>query len=248
MNLRVVTRQFYSIYKAKGLFFLVKYIFRALHDAYVKKYIFGSFSQKGEDLVIEKILGDKKKGFYIDVGAHNPTVYNNTKRFYEKGWSGINIEPNPILFKRFKKERKRDVNLNIGIGKKSTVLSFYEINPDSLSTFSKSEKNAKINLGYTLSHEYKIHVSTLKNVISKYVRNNIDFLSVDTEGWDLEVLQSNDWVRYRPRVVCVETGDFGSMMEGKKSNKKSKIDMFMAKNKYHEVYSNGLNSIYTENF
>jgi len=246
MNLKALFKQFKSIYKNNGIIYLISYFGRAINDGYIKKYIQGSYSQKGEDLIIEKYIGSKKRGYYVDVGAHNPHKYNNTKRFYEKGWKGINIEPNPLLYKKFVEQRKRDINLNIGIGEKSGVADFYELQPDSLSTFSKKEMASKVELGYVLQKKYKIKVVSLKNILNKISNQKIDFISVDTEGLDLEVLKSNDWIRYRPTLVCVETADFTQEISGKNNNKKKQINNLMQANNYKELYSNGLNTIYKD--
>ncbi len=247
MNTKAIIKQFTSIYRNQGPLSLFVYLFKAFNDGYINKYFRGSFSQKGEDLVIEKFIGTKKRGFYIDVGAHNPNVFNNTKKFYSKGWRGINIEPNPVLFEAFTRERKRDINLNIGIGRTEGTALFYELEPDSLSTFSEKEMKDKLKLGYELRKKYKIKVTSLKEIISKYCKTRIDFLSIDTEGLDYEVLQSNDWKRFRPTLVCVETADFNSKITGtKKSNKENLINAFMKNNGYEEVFSNGLNSLYKD--
>ena len=92
-------------------------------NTYIKSVFTNSFSQYGEDVIIDRLLCHKKRGFYIDIGANHPDRFSNTKRFYVKGWSGINIEPNPIIFKKFAK-RTRDVNLNIGIGGGESTIGF----------------------------------------------------------------------------------------------------------------------------
>lgn len=247
VNIVALLKQFSTIYKKQGFMFLSAYLVTALNDTYVKKHIHGSHSQKGEDLIIDKILGNIKKGFYIDVGAHNPNIFNNTKRFYMRGWSGINIEPNPVLFKEFVRQRKRDTNLNIGIKKKSGRAQFYEFVSDGLSTFSKDEVKKNTQLGYKLKQERELRVDSLKNVIEEHGKANIDFISIDTEGLDFEVLESNDWKKFRPTVVCIETGDFNSMITGKGSNKKKLIDSFLTKKGYKQYYDNGLNTIYKNN-
>jgi len=247
MNTEAIIKQFITIYKKRGPLYCFIFIINAFNDLCIKKFIRGSFSQKGEDIIIEKIIGQKKKGFYIDVGAHNPNIYNNTKRFYVKGWSGINIEPNPILIKEFIRQRRRDINLNVGVRKTSGKAKFYEFEFDGLSTFSKDEMKKNQKLGYKLKQELDIDVLSLKKIITKYYYKKIDFLSIDTEGLDFEVLQSNDWKKFRPAVVCIETGDFNSMITGKKSNKKKLIDSFMYKNEYTEYYDNELNTIYRTN-
>lgn len=247
LNIKAVGRQFLNIYKENGFINLLIYLAKAINDTYIKKYVLGSFSQKGEDLIIERIIGDIKKGFYIDIGAHNPNVFNNTKRFYLKGWNGINIEPNPRLIKEFFKQRHRDINLRIGIGKTSGNATFFEFIADGLSTFSRTEAEKNIKLGYPLRQTLKIPVYPLVDIIEKYGKSEIDFISVDTEGLDFEVLQSNDWKKFRPKAVCVETGDFSAMITGKKRfNKKHLIDSFLIKNGYTEYYDNGLNTIYVD--
>ena len=96
-----------------------------------------SYSLYYEDLIIDSLLSYKKNGFYIDIGANDPVKFNNTARFYQRGWCGINIEPNPELFKRLEEARKRDINLNIGVGEKETELTFYHISAHTLSSFNK---------------------------------------------------------------------------------------------------------------
>ncbi|MDD3083400.1 MAG: FkbM family methyltransferase [Candidatus ainarchaeum sp.] len=199
-------------------------------------HFFGSHSQHREDIVIDKLLGNKKNGFYVDIGANNPTGFNNTKRFYEKGWSGINIEPNVRGYKLFLKERKRDINLNIGIGEKEDTITFYEMEPDMLSTFSKKEAIENQKNGYKLVKERKVKILPLKNVLEKYAKGKeIDFFSIDTEGFDLEVLKSNDWKKFKPKIICVE------IMQ---NNRGKKIESFLKKIGFEKVHQNNTNTIY----
>ncbi|SRR5258706_2298030 len=246
INTKALITQFNTIFRKRGILFLFIYIITAINDTYIKKYLRGSFSQKGEDLVIERIVGSKKRGFYIDVGANNPNIFNNTKRFYDKGWSGVNIEPNPVLIKEFQQKRVRDINLNIGIRKNPGTARFYEFEADGLSTFSKEEKDNYLKLGYKLKQQLNVEVQSLKSIIGVYGKSKIDFISIDTEGLDYEVLESNNWKKFRPTLVCIETGEFSSIIKGKSSNKKYLIDKFMGKNGYGQVFTNGLNSLYKD--
>ena len=109
---------------------------RRLTEIYFEKFL-SSFSQYGEDLVLDKLLLNVTTGTYLDVGANDPNHFSNTKRFYLRGWTGINVEPNPTLFRLLEKHRKRDVNLNIGVGSKTDRLVFYSMNAHTLSTFDK---------------------------------------------------------------------------------------------------------------
>jgi len=98
-------------------------------------YLNNSFSQEGEDIILSRLFNDKKNGFYVDVGAHHPFRFSNTYKFYEKGWSGINIEPNPEDFHLFSKYRNRDININAGVGSNDGTLTYFMFNEPALNTF-----------------------------------------------------------------------------------------------------------------
>lgn len=169
-----------------------------------------SYSQEGEDMVIRGFYEGRKKykGFYVDVGAHHPYRFSNTMYFYKKGWRGINIEPSPEAMKWFKWFRRRDTNLNIGISESPQELTYYCFNEPALNGFSKeiSEKRDGLNARYHLTKTIPVPTLPLKQVLDQHVPKGkkIDFLSVDAEGFDLIVLNSNDWQQYRPTFVLVE--------------------------------------------
>lgn len=199
----------------------------------------GSFSQKGEDLEIDRLLNHQKTGFYVDVGAGDPDRFNNTKRFYLRGWHGINIEPNSRLYQKLVAARPRDINLNLGVAKEKGELTFYEIFPDTLSTFSKEEAAKRQAEGHQIVCETKVPVETLAGILTEYLENNtIDFLSVDTEGFDLIALQSNDWQKYRPKVICLESA------VGKAANINRQPGQYLESLGYQKAYDNGLNCLY----
>ena len=129
-----------------------------------------SYSQCGEDIIIRFIfdaLGISKPS-YIDIGAHNPTNLNNTTIFYLNGSRGINIEPDPTLFRRFESDRKSDTNLNIGIADKKGEMDFYFMSNPTLNTFSKDEVSKFEEFNYTVISTKKVKVDTISNVIEKY--------------------------------------------------------------------------------
>lgn len=169
-----------------------------------------SYSQEGEDMVIRGFYEAKKgyKGFYVDVGAHHPYRFSNTNYFYKKGWKGINIEPSPQAMKWFKWFRRKDINLNIGISESPQTLTYYCFNEPALNGFSKeiSQQRDGLNAKYKLLKTITVPTLPLSDVLDQYValRQKIDFLSVDAEGFDLIVLNSNDWQKYRPTFVLVE--------------------------------------------
>jgi FkbM family methyltransferase len=199
-----------------------------------------SYSQKHEDLIIDKILKFQKKGFYVDVGASDPVRFNNTFRFYKKGWRGINIEPNAVLMEKIKKARKNDINLYMGIGSSGKVLKFYIFFPHTLSTFSKAEADNYLKQGFPLEKESEIRLETMAEMLEKNAGGKkIDFLSIDIEGNDLEALKSNDWNKFRPRIICVELNTH----DGNKEEALA-IENFLKENGYIKKYDNGLNGIF----
>jgi FkbM family methyltransferase len=209
-----------------------------------RKKIKSSYSQMFEDYFIDKFLGFKKNGFYVDIGANDPDEMNNTKLFYLKGWRGINIDPNVDSYKKFTHARKNDVNINMGVADKYGVLSFYNFNPNVYSTFSKEEAQKRCSSGYKIIGETKVEVDSLENILEKNLPRgvNIDFMSVDTEGFDAIVLSSNNWSKFRPHFLCVEVSECTNPT----LNKNKSIIDFLGTNDYKEVYFNGTNSIFID--
>lgn len=208
----------------------------------VWQYLLNSYSQNKEDLFLDKIL-NKKRGFYVDVGAYDPFRYSNTARFYKKGGSGINIEPNPARFARFVKFRERDINLNCGVGSTTTKKLFYFFENDLLNTFSSFEAKRYIKLGFKLENKQKLEVVRLSEVFSKYLKDRkIDFLNIDTEGMQLEVLKSNDWQRFKPKVICIET--YYSYLQP--TAEAESISKFLEKMGYTKYCDVGQNSIFVD--
>lgn len=241
-------KKVYEKYKIYGFKIFVTYLIGEIKRRIWNQIVYKSYSLDGEDLVIDKILRNKKKGFYVDVGAYDPRRVNNTKRFYDKGWTGINIEPDKKNYKKFLQQRKRDINLNIGIGNKNSQLKFYKFIPDTLSTFSTKERLKYQQLGHKFLGTEIIDVKKLSNILNKYCQSKkIDFLSVDTEGYDLEVLESNDWKKFRPKVICIETAIYEGFKLTTHSRKKGyAIGSFLKSKGYKIILDNQTNSIYQD--
>lgn len=164
-----------------------------------------SYAQNREDVLLDRMFPRGVTGFYIDVGANDPVSNSVTKHFYDLGWSGINVEPAQGPFDRLVEERPRDLNLNIGLSDRPGKLTFYELPAESSggSTFSAAQAERHRNSGIP-SHSRTVEVATLAQVCEDHVTGNIDFLSVDVEEHEREVLEGGDWTRWRPRVVLVE--------------------------------------------
>ena len=162
-----------------------------------------SYAQNQEDVVLSNFFKDQKEGFYVDVGASDPTVRSVTKHFYDLGWTGINIEPVPRFYDQLVKERERDVNLCVAVGSKEDTLSFFEFEAEGISTLNQDNADHFTNLGYP-SKKITVDVVTLASICEKYCTKQIDFLKIDVEGWEKEVIEGGDWKNFRPRVVLLE--------------------------------------------
>ena len=167
-----------------------------------------SYSQQSEDIVLLKFFNKKWGGCFVDIGAFHPKKYSNTHLLTKLGWTGINIEPNPDQFIYFEKKRRKDINLNIGISLNEDELNYYAFNNPAVNTFDKlhAEKWSKVD-GFEIIKESKIKVQPLSSVLSKYLTTGrqIDLMTIDVEGLDIDVLKSNDWEKYRPIMILIES-------------------------------------------
>src|SRR4030066_382437 len=104
-------------------------------------------SQEGEDILLRRLFKSDylKKGFYVDVGAHDPVRFSTTLHFYLNGWNGINIDPAPGFKCKFDKLRERDINIEIGISSKEEELSYYSFSESAFNTFNKRNAQTIIN-------------------------------------------------------------------------------------------------------
>jgi FkbM family methyltransferase len=204
-------------------------------DSNVQRKVLGSYSQYLEDIFIESIFRNKETGSYIDIGANDPAVLSNTKRFYDRGWSGVNVEPDVALYKKICAARPLDVNLNVGIGKQADNLTFYELSPNTLSTFNKKAALHSVKReGARIISETLVKVISLADLFSStMVGRQVDFLSLDAEGYEREILSSNDWDRHRPTAIIVELNQ----------DKQGTVLQFLKNQGYVLIYYNGTNGI-----
>jgi FkbM family methyltransferase len=204
-----------------------------------------SYSQMGEDLIIDFLfqLRGIKKPTYIDIGAHHPYYLNNTAIFYLKGCRGINIEPDPLLFKKFIKKRKKDINLNYGVLDIKAEMEYYIMSSKTLNTFSKHRAYEYQNdNGYAIKSIKKIPVDTITNIIEQYCSGIFpDFLTIDAEGYDLKILESIDFTKTKPKIICTETLTLAENNEGKKINE---IIDFLKSKDYLIVADTFINTIF----
>ena len=180
-----------------------------------KRYLTGevliSWSQCGEDVLLGSFLRDRLddasyRGFWVDVGAHDPVKWSNTKIFSDRGWRGINVDASPDAITLLRRGRSRDINVNVGIGAEAGVFDYYIMSLGAMNTFSREFAEKAIEHGVKIVEVKKITVITLSQLLEEYLPDgqHVDFFTIDAEGLDLTILKSNDWNRFRPDYILIE--------------------------------------------
>lgn len=165
-----------------------------------------SYSQEGEDIILDRLFGDKIDGFFIDIGAHHARRFSNTYALYRKGWRGINIDATPGSMRSFEMLRPRDINLELAISDRKEPLSFIMFKEGALNTFDGTLAQSYIDSGWETQGTAEIVPETLADVLDKHLPANqkIDLISIDVEGEELQVLRSNNWSKYCPDIIIIE--------------------------------------------
>tara|TARA_Y200000002_G_C22615917_1_gene635985 strand:+ start:137 stop:799 length:663 start_codon:yes stop_codon:yes gene_type:complete len=151
-----------------------------------------SFSQFGEDLFIADFFANQKEGKYVDLGAFHPMRLSNTYLLHKKGWSGTNVDLNPITIDLFNLARKNDDNICCLMAGKDNLLKDVYFEDWSAANSLTSNEN--------LSEKKQMKTRTFESLIYK----NFDFLNIDLEGHDYEILQTIDFKKFNPKLICVE--------------------------------------------
>ena len=200
----------------------------------------GSFAQYGEDVFVWDYFKGKTPGTYLDIGANHPFKISNTYLLYRRGWRGVTVEPIPRLWLKHKKWRPHDIHLNCAASDQAGSLTFVELTPGVLSTFDESLANEEIRSGHArLVKKYDIGVMTVDELCDQYFRGEaVDFLSIDTEGFDIQVLRGMKLVTQRPRLIVVETAAAG------RGSNHAEIDDFLRQHGYRSIKKLGCNTFY----
>lgn len=168
----------------------------------------GSFSQHGEDRYLLDRF-QKNDGFFVDIGASHPFRISNTYLLYRLGWCGVTVEPIPELGRLHRRWRPRDKLVAKAVGLKSGKMTFFEMLPSVLSTLDKSvAEDYVVNRGAEVVREVDVDVITPLVLFEKNVgERQVDFLSIDIEGLDKEVVLNIDLDNFRPEVISVEVNE-----------------------------------------
>ena len=180
----------------------IYFFFNILHKKIKSKKI--SYSYGSVDLLLQYIFKYQTKGFYIDVGCHHPIMNNNTYLFYKKGWRGINVDLDKKNIDLFNFYRNKDLNINSAISSQEGErdLFFYH-DKSAINTVEKSVANYQ---KAQFKQIKKIKTKTLNSIIenSEFKNQTIDFVSIDVEGHEIEVIKGFDLKKFKPKVVVIE--------------------------------------------
>jgi len=199
------------------------------------------YSQNFEDVYLARCFPGNQPRFYVDVGAHHPTFESVTRHFYDKGWCGLNIDPDPDAFIALSSERKNDVNIKaICWDKDQLSLPFYRIPGTARSTALQSWSQQALVEGYSCT-ETSSPTVTLNSVLEKYYRPELGefaFLKIDAEGAEINVLKGIDLRKYRPGIILIESLD----LTGKSSGEfEITCGRYLLDNGYVKVFFDGVN-------
>lgn len=194
-----------------------------------------SYSLTSIDLVVDYIF-KKENGIYIDVGCNHPVYNNNTYLLNKKGWQGINIDIDKESVELFNLFRKKDFNINLAASSKKTELEYINFHDKSPINTIKTNQNQNL---HALEKIRKIKSDTLDSIIEKspYHNRKIDFVSIDVEGHEIEVIKGFNLKKYKPSIIVIEYLDI--------SLKKIEIKNFNLQNIVNsEIYKMMINSDY----
>ena len=198
-----------------------------------------SYTQNLEDVLLERCFRDLAEGFYVDIGACHPTASSITRWFYDRGWSGINIEPGEGI-EDFRRERPRDVNIEAAIAdfQGRTKFFVHTANPGT-STLSANSPTIVTEKAGDI-REQDVAVTTLSAVIDEHaVGKHIHFLKIDAEGAENAIISAADWQRYRPEVILIESTEPYTTVR-RHEPWQTRLD----RNGYRMVYFDGINDFW----
>jgi len=164
---------------------------------------FISHAQNFEDVMLWRALKDVPRGCYIDVGAGDPDRNTITRAFYERGWSGVNIEPEPAAFEALVRRRERDVNLRVALADLPGERRLHVPSVPGLATLQSGIAFRHRARGMEVQR-IRVAVQTLAEICRRHAPAEIHFLNIDVEGAEQLVLQGADFAQFRPWIVLAE--------------------------------------------
>lgn len=175
------------------------YYFYKLLKIYRNKKPSLHFGEFGEDIFINRILKNINQGKYVDVGCYHPYKGSLTFKLYKRGWNGVNIDVSKTSIDLFNMSRKKDINLNLAISNFDGETFYYENSPI-------NQQNSLIQMN-KLQKKIKIKCLTLDTVLNNKNLDEFDYLNIDVEGSELEVIKGFNLKRFNPKLITIENND-----------------------------------------
>jgi FkbM family methyltransferase len=199
---------------------------------------FISYAQNCEDVMLWRALRHVEKGFYIDVGAADPNERSITRAFYERGWSGINIEPLDEYVDRLREARPRDINLRVAIGKEPGLRRLHPFPGTSLDTFNSGTRAERHRVG-SVGDEIVVPVLTFGKILEDHGAPEIQFLKIEAEALEAEAFEGLDLVRVRPWIIVAQATKPDAPI-----STRDKWECIITGHRYGLAYFDGLNCFY----
>jgi FkbM family methyltransferase len=212
-----------------------------------RRYVNGSFSQVGEDRIVRFLFHaiEVEHPSYIDIGAHHPFFISNTALLHLGGSRGINVEPDQRGIELFHKHRPGDVNLGVGVADRAGEMTYYRMTEPALSSFSKEAAEAaeiESRGEYKIDSVITVPVRTVADILTEHWDGECpDFMSLDVEGLDLQILKTMPSWPDRPSMICVETVTYS----GRRRNEKlPEIAAYLRTQEFEAFGDTFLNTIF----
>jgi FkbM family methyltransferase len=177
-----------------------------------------SFAQTGEDRILSSYLHERT-GFYVDVGCNDPLKFSSTFAFYLKGWKGIAIDANDVIVDRFQETRRQDVCVAAAVSDSERDVIFHRSESDTVSTIDEEVlEQWQDNWKFRPEDQVVVRTQTLTSILEKALPNetmDIDFMTIDVEGHEFQVLSGLDFSRYRPKLITVEIHDLKTIFSSR---------------------------------
>ncbi len=205
-----------------------------------------SFSQFGEDIIMQQMLERYKVNevTYLDIGANDPINGSNTYGFYLRGYKGVLIEPNVVLYNKIRKVRPKDVCLNFGISSDSQAEADYFMfseEQSGMNTFSEQDALDYQKDGFKIQKVVKVALKNVNDVIAENFKSAPTVISLDVEGLDEIILNKLDFDKFHPLLICVESVSFN--LHGEFIKKQGIFDLLTTKG-YFVYADTNVNTIF----